>query len=190
MQGVGVICSFQDPISPLIQNYTNINKHEELFESEDVYIMENITEYNGVKDLILNILEEKVNFDSISETLTNIIISKAFKGNPLFIRDIVEVLVNSKKLIDYKEREIVTTQELEDMDKYNDWSEFHIPLRIEKVLGSLIDHLNVKEIIVLKHASVIGNIFDISKLYRLNPLNNISFDEINSIIYNLEVLFK
>ena len=63
-------------------------------------------------------------------------------------------------------------------------------MRIEKVLGSLIDHLNVKEIIVLKHASVIGNIFDISKLYRLNPLNNISFDEINSIIYNLEVLFK
>ena len=91
-----------------------------MFELEDVYIMENITEYNGVKDLILNILEEKVNFDSISETLTNIIISKAFKGNPLFIRDIVEVLVNSNKLIDYKEREIVTTQELEDMDKYND----------------------------------------------------------------------
>ena len=72
------------------------------------------------------------------------------------------------------------------MEQMLDWSDFTVPMRIEKIVGSLIDALNTKEIILLTYASVIGNMFDLKKLNELNPFNNVTKDELYSILLSLE----
>ena len=189
IQGVFIICSYQEAINPLTQNDNKLNKLEELFDRESTYLMDTITDYEEASYLILNYVKTKEDLDKVHESLINIILTKAFKGSPLFIIDIAEILFNSNKYIDHKDKEAKPKPELLNMVMQNDWTEFHIPYRIEKVLGSIVDSLDVKEIILLKHASVIGNLFDIDKLFRINPFNNVPFAELYSIIQHLEVNF-
>ena len=137
----------------------------------------------------LNHLEKNINLDSVNDKLINIILTKAFKGSPLFIIDIVKNLINSMRFIYFKGKEATITPELLDMETNNDWSEFTIPLRIEKMIGSIVDSLDIRDIILLKHASIIGNLFDLDKLNRLNIFDNVSFDEMYAMIQNLEVTF-
>ena len=73
------------------------------------------------------------------------------------------------------------------MDNDQDWISFNVPIRMEKLIGHLIDSLDVKEIILLKYAATIGNIFDIDKLSKLNPFNNYTFDDLYGILQRLEV---
>ena len=53
-----------------------------------------------------------------------------------------------------------------------------IPLIIEKVLGNIIDSLKCSEIITLKYASVIGNIFDIDTLAEILGTSPSNFDDL------------
>jgi predicted ATPase len=75
------------------------------------------------------------------------------------------------------------------MHNERDWSNFVIPMKIEKIIGFLIDELEFKDIILLKIASVIGNIFDLDKLYKLSQFNFLTIDDMYSIMQRLEVIF-
>ncbi len=86
-------------------------------------------------------------------------------------------------------QELLTTSELFDMHNERDWSQFVIPMKMEKIVGFLIDELDFKDIILLKIASVIGNIFDLDKLYKLSQFNFLTIDDMYSIMQRLEVLF-
>lgn len=77
-----------------------------------------------------------------------------------------------------------------DMVETYEWSNFTIPYRIEKLVGALIDELEFREIVVLKYAATIGTIFDVDKLYKLNPINNFSMDDIYAILSKFEVKIK
>ena len=76
-----------------------------------------------------------------------------------------------------------------------DWSKISIPFIIEKVVGNIIDTLKCEDIITLKHASVIGTIFDLDKLYKLNIINSLTYDGLKQKIYKfadyglMEILF-
>ena len=76
-----------------------------------------------------------------------------------------------------------------------DWSKINIPFIIEKVVGNIIDSLKCEDIITLKHASVIGTIFDLDKLYKLNIINSLTYEGLKQKIYKfaeyglLEILF-
>ena len=67
-----------------------------------------------------------------------------------------------------------------------DWSKINIPFIIEKVVGNIIDSLKCEDIITLKHACVIGNIFDLVKVYKLNIINSLTYDRIREKIYKFE----
>ena len=73
------------------------------------------------------------------------------------------------------------------MHNNRDWSNFVIPVKMEKLIGSFIDYLDFKEIIILKMASAIGNIFDLNKLYKLYPFNLFTIDDMYSILSKMEV---
>ena len=151
-------------------------------------IIDTITVSKIIKFAILklHIKTEKIGISRIEENLIDIIISKSFKGIPLFIFDMTENLINSKKLIQHLSTEILVTSELLEMVVEKNWCEFKIPIRIERIIGGIIDSLQIKEIILLKIASVIGNIFDIARIIELNPFVNLSLEEIYFILQKLE----
>ena len=60
---------------------------------ENVVSMENIYEVNECQELIRQNLEGRLNIDIIDPELINIIIPKSFKGNPLFILDLIDSLI-------------------------------------------------------------------------------------------------
>ena len=66
-----------------------------------------------------------------------------------------------------------------------DWGKLNIPFIIEKIVGNIIDSLKCEDIITLKHASVIGTIFDLEKLYKLNIINSLNFEALKQKLYKL-----
>ena len=59
------------------------------------------------------------------------------------------------------------------MIKYNDYTDIKVPFFIEKMISSIIDkNLDVDDCIILKLASILGNIFDTCKLKQLIKLEN------------------
>ena len=189
LQGICIICSYQDTMTEVVQtNEDKFGKHIDVFNKESSYLLDGITAIPDVEDLIYNIESQDFKFNSINPKLINMILPKAFKGNPLFILDIAgRLLIKASKLVEVVSGELRPSPELEEMEHNNDWSGFNIPIRIEKILGNIIDNLDTKEIILLKHASVIGNLFDIDKLMAVNPFNTMSFSDLYAIILNLEV---
>jgi adenylate cyclase 10 len=72
------------------------------------------------------------------------------------------------------------------MKELRDYRKIKIPFIIEKVLGNIIDALKCMEIIILKQASVIGNIFDIDILSDLLSTFSTNFDDLFEAIKNFE----
>ena len=72
--------------------------------------------------------------------------------------------------------------------RLKDYRQIKIPIVIEKVLGNIIDGLKCIEIIILKQASVIGNIFDIDILSDLMSTFSTTFDDLLDAIKNFESL--
>ncbi len=161
-------------------------------ETVEVFFMNNILNHEKVSKLIKYAIlkshfkDEKVAISKIEATLIDIIISKSFKGNPFFIYEITESLLNSKKLIQHLSTEILVTTELLEMEKLKNWCEFKVPIVNEKLIGAIIDSLQLKEIIILKIACVIGNVFDIHSLMQMNEFENVNNEEMYSILKSLE----
>ena len=79
------------------------------------------------------------------------------------------------------------SEEFKTMLTLRDYRKLKIPFIIEKVLGNIIDALKYMEIIILKQASVIGNIFDIDILSDLLSTFSTNFDDLFEAIRNFEV---
>lgn len=202
-----VIFSYQIPFVPHMQSKEDLiskdlslmedNELSSLLEDENEnniasFLMNNITDPQLVEELIIFYLEEKIHSEynstlkRVDKELIDLILKKSFGGIPLFIIDVVENLIDSKIYTQFLSEELDITSELRDMDELSDWSEFKIPIRMEKICGSLIDTFSAKEIIILKYASVIGTIFDSEKLIKLIPFNNVENDELYNILLSFE----
>jgi hypothetical protein len=187
IRGMCLITTYQDQFNNIIRNNTDLfHKVAELVNADRLHLMDNITDIKTAHDILLFNIKDKINVSSISSKLIDIIIRKSFNGNPLFMIDIINSLIDSGIFVKYPHRELIPSEELVEMVEYNDWSKFTVPIRMEKIIGNMIDTLPPKEIILLKYASVIGNTFDLDKLYDLNPFNSVTFDDLMSIIQNLE----
>lgn len=185
-KGVCVIATYQDQINAIVRNpFDRISKYGDLFLNEKTYVMDNITDIVLAHDLIRHSIQGKVNVSQISEKLIHIVLTKSLKGNPLFIIDIIHSLLDSG-YVKHPQQELQPSDELLEIYELNDWSNFSIPIRMEKLLGNIIDSLSTKEIILLKYASVIGNLFDIDKLNELNPFNSVTFDDLMQNLNHLE----
>ena len=128
---------------------------------------------------------KSLTISSISQPLLSFIFSKSFNGIPLFILTLVHTLLASNLVfVSLQTMELKASPRLVAMIDSNDLSEMNIPLIIEKFIGSIIDDLPSRDVISLKLASVIGDLFDNKKLKSLMKLTT-NFTLSNSEMYSL-----
>ena len=153
--------------------------------------IKNITSIQEIEEFIkIYVLENDIyeRFDSLFKVDPNLIrtlIDKSYGGNPLLIRDLLEEFLKMK-CIQNCVSEILITSELDDMEKLRNWNDFTIPLRIEKICGEMIDSLHERDIIMLKHAATIGNLFDIQSLLSILPFKGITLPDLYRDLKNIE----
>lgn len=205
-----IITSYQECVNGLmLSQYDNFGKTLELYNAEKTYVMESISDRQTLRSLLRFYLIKNEKFKSaeylklnpnaihnldkikndilVNDDLIDFILSKSFNGNPLLVLDLINTLVD-KNLVIYSQNKLHCSPFLLEMIKFKDWAKFEIPYRIEKLIGNIIDNLNPKEIIILKCASVIGNIFDMNILYAINPFVTIMNEDLLAMIYNFEQL--
>jgi predicted ATPase len=187
IKGLGLICSYQEPISKLLKNQNDkFYKVSDLIAPERDIYLHGLMEEREINDLIKFLFNEE-QISKIDPDLNKILLKKTFKGTPVFILEVLKSLIE-QKLIQTPSYQLIPTSHLDDMDKNEDWISFIVPVRFEKILGNIIDMLNVKEIIILKCAAVIGNIFDLETLFKISPFNNLSYDDLYLLMCKFEVI--
>jgi len=130
----------------------------------------------------------KVNLDTIPENVIKAILPLCIKGCPLFIIELTQALIEQGYLLVKDGHELELSEEFKAMMRLKDYKQIKIPIIIERVLGNIIDSLKCIEIIILKQASVIGNIFDIDILSDLLSSFSTTFDDLLDAIKNFESL--
>ena len=124
------------------------------------------------KDLVLN--NYKTNLEIVDDQILDFLLIKSFNGIPLLVISLFKSLIKSDKFIQTLSGEFIITSELIDDNKILDWSDILLPYVYEKYASMKINSiLNFKETLILKYACVLGTIFDLQTLDKLNPLNNI-----------------
>ena len=197
LKPITLILSYQEQLRCIKQQNDLIGIHKELIpkmsleefindNNEDTVAsitIPNITDIDEIEELIKNYVIETGFFERIDSLfkvdpiLIDILIDKSFGGIPLFIRDLFEQFVKLGYIQNCVE-EILITSELEDMERSNNWNDLVIPLRIEKVCGEMIDSLRAKDILILKHASIIGTTLDIQTSYQILPFTNLQVSDL------------
>ena len=128
----------------------------------------------------------KINLDSIPDNVIEALLPLCIKGSPLFILELAQALIDQGFILVKDGHVLELSPEFETMKKLRDYRKIKIPFIIEKVLGNIIDALKCMEIIILKQASVIGNIFDIDILSDLLSTFSTNFDDLLEAIRNFE----
>ena len=69
-----------------------------------------------------------------------------------------------------------------------EWSDFIIPHLHDKICGEIIDSLfSMREVIILKRASIIGTMFDVATLDEINPFKHVmNVNALSEILFMLE----
>ena len=175
-----IACTYQNTLNP----YENQVPH--FFDIDEEFEFVGLSNYDDVISLIQNYCEKKkqITFRTIKQDTLRVILERSFKNNPLFILEIFESLFNQEQIYINENKVIVSSPIFIKYNEILDWSKLNLPFLIEKIVGNIIDSLKCNEIIILKHASVIGTIFDVDKLNKLNIINNITLDDLIQIIYN------
>ena len=128
----------------------------------------------------------KINLDTIPDEVIKELLPLSIKGTPLFIIELAQALIDQGFISVENGHILKLTEEFRKMKKLRDYRKLKIPFIIEKVLGNIIDALKCMEIIILKQASVIGNIFDIDILSDLLSTFSTNFDDLLEAIRNFE----
>ena len=125
----------------------------------------------------------------VDNQILDFLLTKSFNGIPFLVVNLLKSLIDSDKFIQILSGELIITSELKDESDIMDWNDIIIPYIYEKIASNSINKLlNFKEILILKYASIIGTIFDIKTLDKINPLNSII--KIEDIINLSEKLTK
>ena len=125
----------------------------------------------------------------VDNNILDFLLTKSFNGIPFLVINLLKSLINSDKFIQILSGELIITSELKDESDIRDWNDILIPYIYEKITSNSINKiLNFREILILKYASIIGTMFDIKTLDKINPLNSII--KIEDIIMITEKLNK
>ena len=117
----------------------------------------------------------KAKINSVSPSLINFLLNKTFNGIPQFIKELILSLYDNHLVYITKNqnKELVESERFKKMLYYNDFTELNIPDIIQKKVGAIIDNfLDKLEIYILKLASIIGNVFDLTKLKQALRIDN------------------
>ena len=128
----------------------------------------------------------KINLDDIPDEIIKALLPLCIKGSPLFIIELAQALIDQGFIFVKDGHKLELSEEFKTMLTLRDYRKLKIPFIIEKVLGNIVDALKCMEIIILKQASVIGNIFDIDILSDLLSTFSTNFDDLFEAIRNFE----
>ena len=130
---------------------------------------------NKISTLIKNSIKHYRNIEiqNVSPIILKFLLNKSYNGIPFFIIKLLLSLWDTDKIYVNSENTLTEKKELVKMIKYNDYTNLKVPFFIEKMISSIIDkNLDVDDCIILKLASILGNIFDTCKLKQLIKLEN------------------
>ena len=174
-----IICTYQNNINPYKPQKPSLLEAEKeiklsgLFNEEDVQ--------NLIKEFFLR--NKGININEIDRKTLYNILARTFHNNPLFIIELFDSLYDQNFIKINEHNKLISSTNFIKSCELMDWGKLNIPFIIEKVVGNIIDSLKCEDIITLKHASVIGTIFDLEKLYKLNIINSLNFEGLKQKVY-------
>ena len=186
-----IICTYQNNINPYKPQKPSPLEADKEIKLSGLFIEEDVK--NLIKDFFFRNKGIKIN--DIEQKILYIILARSFHNNPLFIIELFDSLYDQKLIKINEHYVLVSSTNFSKSCELMDWEILNIPFIIEKVVGNIIDSLKCEDIITLKHASVIGAIFDLEKLYKLNIINSLNFEGLKQKIYKyaeyglLEILY-
>ena len=125
----------------------------------------------------------------VDNKILDFLLTKSFNGIPFLVITLLKSLINSDKFIQTLSGEFIITSELKDESDVMDWNDILLPYIYEKITSNSMNKiLNFREILILKYASIMGTMFDIKILDKINPLSSII--KIEDIITLTEKLNK
>ena len=138
------------------------------------------------KDLVMK--NFKTNLEKVDDQILDFLLHKSFNGIPLFVISLFKSLIKSEKFIQTLSAEFIITSELIDDNKMLDWSDILLPYEYDKICSMKINSiLNFKETLIFKYACILGTIFDLQTLDKLNPLYSIfKMKDLIKVIEKLE----
>ena len=138
------------------------------------------------KDLVMK--NFKTNLEKVDDQILDFLLHKSFNGIPLFVISLFKSLIKSEKFIQTLSAEFIITSELIDDNKMLDWSDILLPYECDKICSMKINSiLNFKETLIFKYACILGTIFDLQTLDKLNPLYSIfKMKDLIKVIEKLE----
>ena len=189
IENIFLLCTFQTSICEINNDERKIkfNKLNNAFKNEIILKMRPFIKSEDVSELIKHniIIKKEISkkynntfIDEVPLEVINSILPLSLKGNPLFIIELTQALLNQNFLALKNRSSLMLTEEFKKMLKLRDYSKLQIPFMIEKILGNIIDSLDCSDIILLKNASIIGNIFDIDKLADILNMSVSNYDDL------------
>ena len=186
-----IICTYQNNINPYKPQKPSLLEADKEIKLSGLFIEEDVIKL--IKYFLYR--NKRIKINDIDRKILYIILARSFHNNPLFIIELFDSLYDQNliKLNEYNV--LIASPNFSKSCKLMDWEILNIPFIIEKVVGNIIDSLKCEDIITLKHASVIGAVFDLEKLYKLNIINSLNFEGLKQKIYKyaefglLEILY-
>ena len=133
------------------------------------------------------LINYKTNLKTVDSKILDFLLMKSFLGIPLLVLSLFESLIKTERFIQTLSGEFIITSELIDDNSLCDWSDILLPYVYEKIVAMALNStLSFKEIVLLKYASIIGTVFDIKTLDKMNPIKNlIKINDLENILLRL-----
>ncbi|CAD8100738.1 unnamed protein product [Paramecium sonneborni] len=170
------------PIISRKGNSRNPNRNQELIYDrgvESIINLYNVTPNEVIIKGIKNIQEQKqllllyFGFENFSDPKIHEVLHLKSCRQPLLLIHLVRTLLNNKYLI--KENDCVyASQQLQTLFQHEEWLQIEIPQICQQINGPIIDSLSCVNLLLLKFACVIGDIFDIQTLFKIIPFKQIN----------------
>lgn len=134
----------------------------------------------------LNIMKKFLNLNAIESNLLYFVHLKS-RGNPIMIMSILRTLIKNN-LIKKNLNKLIITNKANELFSINEFITVDAPQASIKLNSPILDKLDSREILALKIASVIGDIFTSNILRKINPFKGqgISNEDLEKILTELE----
>ena len=122
----------------------------------------------------------KIRITSVSKNILKFLLNKTFGGNPQFIMKLI-INIYDQNLLNIVQEKLIETKKFAQMLKFNDFTELNIPNIMEKKIGEIINkELDAEEVCLLKIASLLGDLFDLTRLKQIIIIDS-SSNFVNSL---------
>ena len=138
------------------------NMYEQLRKQPITMYMEKLPDPEQTEEII----QDRLGVTEVPKVLVELVKSKS-KGNPLFVRDAVEVY-EAEGIIRVQDKRVVLTERFEKLSKYH---ELPVPTVVEGICSAMLDTMSTTQQIALKVAAMIGVTFTLRMVVSVFPIS-------------------